>query len=133
MKPDFWNFWQIFSESHHPSEKGDSKLHPAINPPLMTSLCTGPALPKSETSNFSASQFSCFCPQNPQYTCYFEKGHAKNQKKRPLPGKPQVSSRNWFLPKIDKSVGIINQSDILPHPHGCHRHVLPNGTTKTYF
>ena len=26
------------SESHHPSQKGDLKLHPAITPPLMTSL-----------------------------------------------------------------------------------------------
>ena len=76
--------------------------------------------------------FHIFHPKT-QYTCFFEKGHVKNSKKRPLPGRPQVSSRSWFLQKIDKSVGIIDESDILPHPHGCHRHVLPNGTPKTYF
>ena len=72
-------------------------------------------------------------PPKQQYAYFFEKGRVFFEKKEPLLGRPQVSSRSWFLQKIDKFVGIIDQSDILPHPHGCHRHVLPNGTPKTYF
>ena len=94
---------------------------------------TGPALPKSETSNFSASQFSCFWPQKPQYTCFFEKGHATNQKKRPLPGKRWTPSSELVFTKNQQIWVFINQSDILPHPHWCQWPYLPTWTTQTPF
>ena len=47
--------------------------------------------------------FCLFWYQKHKYTCFFEKGHVKNWKKRPLPGRPEESWPNWFLPQNPKS------------------------------
>ena len=47
--------------------------------------------------------FCLFWYQKHKYTCFFEKGHVKNSKKRPLPGRPEESWPNWFLPQNPKS------------------------------
>ena len=46
-----------------------------------------------------------FWYQKQQYTCFFEKGHAKDPKKRPLPGRPEESWPIFLkrdMPKIQK-------------------------------
>ena len=112
---------------------------------------TGPALPKSKTSNCLAPLFSCFWFQKHQYTCFFEKGHAQNPNKEaparqpvdtvvrcPLPGNRWTLSFELGFTKSQQILVSINQSDILPHPHNVGHidasdHIYPLGPHKPIF
>ena len=54
------------------------------------------------------------------------------KKRAPARQTPGVVSELVFT-KNPQIWVLINQPELLPHPHGCHRHVLPNGTPQTPF
>ena len=63
----------------------------------------------------------------------FDKGHAKNHSKKPLPGNRWTSSSELSFTKNQQIWVLINQSEFLPHPHWCHWWYLSTGTTQTPF
>ena len=74
-----------------------------------------------------------FLTQKHQYTCFFEKGHAKNQKKGPCQARGGHRRPSLFLRKINKSVFESINLTFYHTQIDASDHIYPMGALKPHF